>query len=60
MKVMIDRYEKYDRFSDGGYTYCAKIGTVTLESPNIIDLVVFIGLSGHETKLSFIDESEYK
>lgn len=58
MNITIDRYLKHDGYFGESYTYCAKIGTVTLESPNILDLEVFISLTGHTTQLSFIDECE--
>lgn len=60
MDITIDRYLKHDGYFGESYTYCAKIGTITLESPNILDLEVFISLNGYTTKCSFIDEGEYE
>lgn len=60
MEVLIERYQKYMGFFDETYTYKAVVGNVTLESKVLLDLVVFLGLSGHPTKLSFINEDEYK
>lgn len=60
MDVVIGRYKKFFGDYVEDYTYYAKIGTVTLESPNILDLEVFIGLSGYTSQLSFINEDEYK
>lgn len=60
MDIVIGRYKKFFGNRLGPYMYYAKVGTVTLESPNILDLEVFLGLSGHTIQLSFINEVEHE